>query len=367
MDGDGDPGVDRIREEIAELDRTILEAAARRVHLARELGEAKRAQGRPAIDLLQEKRVLERARRTAEAALLDGATAAAIVDQLIQASVKAQEQDMVVTRGSGTGRTCVLMGGAGRMGRWFNRFLQSHGYDVHLIDPAYGAAHNDAAATHLYDADLVLMAIPPRAIARQYEAWAEEPPQGVIADMASVKSPLVPVIQQLREGGGRVASFHPMFGPSTLTLRDADVVLCDTGDEEATAAIEHLFAPTAANVIHIGLDEHDQVMAQVLALGHATAIAFAASLDPATLPVHSTTFSRLEAVAASVVDESPEVYFEIQADNPHAASSVEHLRHCLERLQKAVAKDDRTAFSSLMQAGKDALDSRADHRRSVVP
>jgi len=36
----------------------------------------------------------------------------------------------------------------------------------------------------------------------------------------------------------RGTSIHPMFGPSTVLLRGADVVICETGDSDA--AIDHI-------------------------------------------------------------------------------------------------------------------------------
>ena len=143
-----------------------------------------------------------------------------------------------------------------------------------------------------------------------------------------------------------------MFGPSTVLLRDADVVICDTGDPEAAAAVEALFQPTTAHLVRLPLADHDRVMADLLSLAHAAAIAFALALPPTEHPVRSTTYKALESLAASVVRESPDVYYEIQARNPHSAAAVERLSAAVRRLAAAAGSRDATEFRALFEEGQ---------------
>ena len=115
-----------------------------------------------------------------------------------------------------------------RMGRWFLRFLADQGYQVGGLDVLASDDENAWGREALPTADLVLCAAPPVATARLYDEWATSgaPPRGVIVDIASIKSPLVPAIRRLQAAGARVGSLHPMFGPSVALLRDADVVVC---------------------------------------------------------------------------------------------------------------------------------------------
>jgi prephenate dehydrogenase len=142
-----------------------------------------------------------------------------------------------------------------------------------------------------------------------------------------------------------------MFGPTAVLLRDADVVICDTGDSEATAIVEKLFLPTTAHLVRLPLDEHDRIMADLLSLAHATAIAFALALPETEHPVRSTTFQALESLAAAVVRESPEVYYEIQTGNPHSLDALERLRVALDRIVTAVKSRDSNSFQSLFDEG----------------
>ncbi len=198
----------------------------------------------------------------------------------------------------------------------------------------------------------VVCSTPPGATAALYKEWSERPPSGVVVDIASIKSLLIRPIRTLQQAGGRVASIHPMFGPSIVLLRDADVVICDTGDREATAAVEKLFTPTTAHLVRVALDDHDRIMADLLSLAHATAIAFALSLPETDHPVRSTTFQALATLAAAVVRESPDVYYEIQAMNPHSATALERLRGAIDRIVGAVTARDAGGFRALLEEGQ---------------
>jgi chorismate mutase/prephenate dehydrogenase len=341
-----------LREQLERVDAQLVTLAADRIRLGRAVGEAKIRDGLPTVDYGQERAVLERACRVADAAGLDAAVAEELLASLIRASVTAQEADRVRQAGVGSGKRAVVVGGAGRMGRWFVRFLADAGYRTAILDPAATDGDNDTGRAWLAEADLVLCATPPRLTADLYDAWIAAPPRGVVVDIASIKTPLIAAIGRLRAAGARVASLHPMFGPATVLLRDADVVVCDTGDAAATQAVEALFAPTTARLVRLRLDRHDPIMADLLALAHAAAIAFAAALPAADHPVRSTTFQALERIAGAAVAESPAVYFEIQAANPFAAAAVERLRGVLDRLAATVARGDAAGFAALMEEGK---------------
>jgi chorismate mutase/prephenate dehydrogenase len=349
-DASSDP-IASLRSQIRELDRQIIELAGRRVALARHVGDVKRTARQPIVDYGQERVVLERARETAEAAGLDARVAETLVGTLIRAAVSAQDQDSWRTASVGAGQTAVVIGGEGRMGRWFMRFLADQSYATLALDVRAPAAENRRAEAAIRSADLVLCATPPGATADVYARWRDEPPRGVIVDIASIKTPLVEGIRGLQHAGARVASIHPLFGPSVVLLRECDVVICDTGDADAAASVAQLFAATTARVVRMPLEEHDRLMADVLTLAHATAIAFALALPDESVPLRSTTLGALQSLAANVVRESPDVYYEIQALNPHSAHAIARLSDAVARVRAAVSSFDPDAFSALMADG----------------
>ena len=345
--------LDSLREGIRQLDLEILARVAERVDLARQVGELKRREKLSTVDYAQERRVMERARSVAQGHGLDAEVAEDLFARMIQASVVVQEEDNLRASELGVGKSAVVVGGAGRMGRWLGRFLSAQGYTTGALDPTAGREEEAWAQQAFASADLVVCATPPATIAELYTDWSKKPPAGVVVDVASIKTPLIEPIRTLQQAGCGVASIHPMFGPSAVLLRDADIVICDTGDTEATSAVEEIFRPTTVHLVHLPLEDHDRIMADLLSLAHAAAIAFALALPPTDHPVRSTTFQALESVGAAVVRESPDVYYEIQAKNPYSAAALERLRVAVDQIITAVTESDVEGFRALFEDGQE--------------
>ncbi|HYV98421.1 MAG TPA: bifunctional chorismate mutase/prephenate dehydrogenase [Gemmatimonadaceae bacterium] len=341
-----------LRERIRQIDAELVALAGERISIARAVGEAKREQNLPTTDYRQERVVLDRARAASERHGLDPKVAEVLIATLIRASVSAQDRDNQRSAALGAGQRAVVIGGAGRMGQWLIRFLADQGYTAGSLDPASPAEEQEWARETLPTADLIVCSTPPVATAALYEQWAANPPGGVVVDIASIKTPLLGAIEKLMTAGGHVASIHPMFGPSVVLLRDCDVVICDTGDAEATATVERLFQPTTAHVIHLPLADHDRIMADVLSLAHATAIAFAVALPDIRHSIRSTTLSAMESLAYNIVRESPDVYYEIQAENPYSMTALARMRAALDRVVNAVEARDPERFRALLAEGK---------------
>jgi chorismate mutase / prephenate dehydrogenase len=356
--------LEAVRRRIRELDGELVERAAERVRLARRVGEIKGAEGRPVIDYAQERRVLEAAGAAAAERGLAPRVAEDLVARLIEAAVTVQEEDRLRHADTGEGRSAVVVGGAGRMGRWFVGFLENQGWRALARDPAAPREEDEAAARALADADLVVCSTPPRETARLYAEWRAAPPRGLLVDLASIKSPLVEPIGALRAAGARVASIHPMFGPDTPLLRDREVVLCDTGDADAMAAVEALFRPTTARLVRLPLADHDRVMAEVLSLAHATVLAFTFALPGEPPVVHSNTYRALARLAENATSQNPDVYFQIQALNPHALEAIERLLAGVTHVRDVVARHRRDDFAELLAAGARRL---APRRRPPDP
>ena len=123
-----DENIEAFRNRMREIDLSLIALAAERVRVARALGEIKRGQNLPVVDYAQERIVLERAGRAAERHGLDPHVAQDLVARLIRASVTVQEEDRLRLSATGAGKTAVVVGGAGRMGRWFVEFLSAQGY-----------------------------------------------------------------------------------------------------------------------------------------------------------------------------------------------------------------------------------------------
>jgi chorismate mutase/prephenate dehydrogenase len=143
-----------------------------------------------------------------------------LLQLLIRTSLESQERDRVVAEGKGDGRKALVIGGAGKMGRWFVDFFVSQGFattvaDVTIEDgPEQYTNWTDAGV----DYDVIVVAAPLAVSGRILAQLAVLKPRGLIFDIGSLKSPLIDGLEELRSAGCRVTSLHPMYGPDTRLL-----------------------------------------------------------------------------------------------------------------------------------------------------
>jgi chorismate mutase/prephenate dehydrogenase len=358
------PELAGLRARLDEVDGRLVAVAAERQRIVAEIGRLKRAHGRQLRDFARERQVLDLAAGNAARLGLDPRLARELLRQLIEASLASQEQDRLRTGGAASGRRAVVIGGGGRMGRWFARFLDSQGCVVRVVDPA-GSPDGFPCVAGLSDValddDFVVVAAPIRETAGLLHELARRRPRGVVVDIGSLKTPLRSGIDALRAAGVRVASIHPMFGPSANTLAGRHVIFVDTGDAAAGAAVRRLFDATLAEPVELQLEDHDRLVGWVLGLSHALNLAFAAALaDSGAMAdrlarASSTTFDRQLAIARQVTGENPHLYFEIQHLNAHGGEALSALERALTTLTNAVKTGDEAAFVSLMSRGRSSL------------
>jgi chorismate mutase/prephenate dehydrogenase len=359
--------LDDLRRRINEIDDRMIALVAERKHLSEEVARVKRSTGRATRDYQREREVIVAARDKAVALGVAPDVAEEILRILIRSSLTTQEQLSVVAKGAGSGRRALIIGGGGKMGRWFADFLTSQGFSVEVADPV-GAP---AGVTHVADwrttdlkQDFILLATPLGVTDAILRDLALRRPPGVVFDVGSLKSPLRSGLLALKSHGVRVTSVHPMFGPDTQLLSGRHVVFVDLGHTEALQKVQELFAPTMAEQVVMSLDDHDRLIAYVLGLSHALNIAFFTALAesgeaaPRLARMSSTTFDNQLEVASAVAQESPELYYEIQSLNDYGAESLEALAKAVERIRTAILSQNHDAFVALMQRGQEYLEDR---------
>ncbi|MGH7602902.1 MAG: prephenate dehydrogenase/arogenate dehydrogenase family protein [Gemmatimonadaceae bacterium] len=351
-----------LRAQLAALDESLLRIVAQRQALAGEIGRLKSKMGRSTRDYAQEKEVIGRVRRTATALDLDPNLAEQISLMLIRASLTVQEQDRVHSSAGGEGKRVLIIGGAGKMGRWFARFLNSQGFAVEIADPAGSVGdfpHLKDWRDSLLDHHIIIVAAPLRQSATILEELATRAPKGIVFDVGSLKTPLRRGLRKLVDAGVRATSIHPMFGPDTELLSGRHVIFVDVGAPDATQVARELFSSTMVIQVEMDLDSHDRTVAYILGLSHAVNIAFLAALAESgehaerLKRLSSTTFDAQLDVARRVAGENPHLYFEIQSLNEYGESALAGLRSAIERLSESVTSGNEAEFASLMGRGAD--------------
>jgi chorismate mutase/prephenate dehydrogenase len=358
--------LEKLRRNLSAVDRQLVELIAERQKIVAEIGRSKRTTGTGTRDYKREKDVLDMGRAQAEEMGVDPDLVENLLQLLIRTSLESQERDRVAAEGRGDGRRALVIGGAGKMGRWFAEFFASQGFattvaDVTIEDgPGRFRNWTDAGV----DYDVIVVAAPLAVSGRILAQLAVLKPKGLVFDIGSLKSPLIDGLEELRAAGCRVTSLHPMFGPDTRLLSGRHLIFCDAGDAQATADAKELFAATMVEQLDMGLDDHDRLIAYVLGLSHALNIAFFTALSesgeaaPKLAKMSSTTFDSQLLVSAAVAQDNPHLYFEIQNLNKFGLGPLDALCDAARRIRETVADGDEQAFVELMERGRDYLAMR---------
>lgn len=363
--------LEEIRARLSAVDRQLIELVAERQALSKKVAEAKRAAKLPTRDFKREREVLLRARASAVELGISPDLAENILRLLIRGSLTTQEREQVVAGNRGSGRTALVIGGAGKMGAWFSEFLASQGYRVAIADPSgpLGGFEYVPDWTRVpLGYDLIVVSTPIAICNQVLQQLAEQRPEGIIFDIGSLKTPLREGLHALKAAGCKVTSVHPMFGPDTELLSGRHVIFVDMGNAEALQAAQELFDATMAERVVMSLDEHDRLIAYVLGLSHALNIAFFTALAesgeaaPRLAQLSSTTYDAQVDVATRVSQENPELYFEIQSLNQYAPEALQALRSAVERLIQSIAQQDQATFVRMMQQGREYLAGRVRER-----
>ena len=350
-----------LRDRLTRIDTELLELVAERQRLSQDIARVKRATGHPTRDFGREREVIMNARSAAERVGVPPRVAEQLLRLLIRSSLTTQEQAIVAAQHLGAGRRALVIGGAGKMGRWFADYLASQGFAIEVADPLEASTAYPRIADWKQSAlehDLVVVATPLGVMQDVLLDLAKRRLRGLVLDIGSLKTPLRAGLRALVAAGVRTASIHPMFGPDTELLSGRHVLHIDLGDPVSGREAQELFASTMAEQVVTTLDDHDRLIAYVLGLSHAVNIAFFTALAdsgeaaPRLVRLSSTTFDAQFDVAARVASESPALYFEIQRLNEHGSESLEALSAAVSKLRAAVQSGDAVAFEQLMLKGR---------------
>ena len=359
--------LEKLRDQLTAIDRHILELVAERQRLSGDIGTLKRSTGRPTRDFAREKQVLDRARAQAAGLGVSPVLAESLLELLIRSSLANQEQARVRAEGQGYGKPALVIGGSGKMGRWFTEFLHSQGFNVTVADPTGpipGFRHVADWRDTTDEFAVTVVAAPIRLTGAILLDIGARRRTGLIFDIGSLKSPVLGQLKELCDLGLRVTSIHPMFGPDTELLSGRHVLFLDAGCPSATAEAAQLFASTMAAQIRMAIEDHDRLIAYVLGLSHAVNIAFFTALAesgeavPRLADISSTTFDAQLQIAGRVAEENPNMYFAIQADNPFGLAALEELQEAVTRIASVVRAGDEAGFVDLMEKGRTYLASR---------
>jgi len=260
----------------------------------------------------------------------------------------------------------LVVGGAGIVGRFIAGLLADAGHAPLIIDRepagrAFDQRVMDALdlpeqAPELLEATTALVLALPEEVALQVleRCGGAMPALRLLVNTCSVQQPFQECAARLLPGVPSLG-INPMFSP-TLDCRGRPVVLCEREPGAAGARFATLLTAQGMRVRHLGPEEHDRTMAVCQTLPHAAVMAFAFALqrsecDPGLLAeLAPPPMQALLALAARILHNPPQTYWDIQRHNRHGARQREHLAGGLDLLHQFCRQDSADAFAAELEA-----------------
>ncbi|MFI8567774.1 prephenate dehydrogenase dimerization domain-containing protein [Rhodococcus sp. NPDC078407] len=273
----------------------------------------------------------------------------------------------------------VVVGGSGAVGSMIVDLFRGDDISVTIVDvhgdpgasPPVMVGNiiepDDRLARALERAETVILAVPESvALAADLSAVRSD---ALLVETLSVKSGFARHLEETDRVGASVG-INPMFAPSLgMAGRPVAAVLHREGPL-ADAFLDRV-SRWGGHVVLLDATRHDRLAAATQALTHASVLAFGLALAELELPfgdidaVAPPPHSTMLAVLARITGGEPEVYWDVQAGNPHAAEARAALRRATQTLNETVDSGSEARFARLLNKAESALGGSGDRYRTA--
>lgn len=260
----------------------------------------------------------------------------------------------------------AIVGGSGKMGQWFARFLLQDGQQViitgrneeKLLEVKQQLeVETSTNLEAVKQADVILISVPIDNFEQVVQQIAPHTHSGqAIVDITSVKVLPVEIMHQHIKTGVTLGT-HPVFGPGAKDISNQNFVLTPTNEKETTLAqkIKGYLEAKGAKVTLMNPKEHDEIMTVILGLSHFIAIVSADTLLSSgkfqrMQEIGGTTYKVLLTLIESVISEDPELYVSLQMNLPKMAEIEELFQRNSKTWAAIVRNRDRQEFVKKMSA-----------------
>lgn len=240
------------------------------------------------------------------------------------------------------------------MGAYFADYFRKAGYKVIISDSKTKLTNKELAAK----ADIVIISVPigiTEKVIKEVASLIKK--EGAIMDLTSLKE--FPVKAMLKSKC-EVIGLHPLFS-HTNPLNGQTVIACPARGKTWYPWIKEFLEARGAKVSELSPKEHDKIMAVIQAMVHFADIAFGHALKSIKIPIndylkYATPSSELKiAFVARLLEQDPDLYANIQIQNPHTKKILGQYLKSMEKLLEIDTKKDTGAFKKYFDSASDYL------------
>ena len=214
--------------------------------------------------------------------------------------------------------TIGIIGGCGKMGRFFETFFKNFGYEVFISDISCGISIEEL----LSRCKIILISVPMEVfedVVKQISPLIKK--EHWVLDICSLKKQPVEAMQKFLNCE-EILGTHPLFGPYEKDLTNKTIVLCKIKGNSIFSWAKNIFSKAGLKIIEIDPEEHDKIMGVVQTLNHFLLIVLAHTIKEFDLKklVELATPSFLQQlhILKRFAWQDENLYARIQFDNPIA-------------------------------------------------
>ena len=262
-----------------------------------------------------------------------------------------------------------IIGGTDGLGKWFARFLKSKGFDVIVtgrdvnkgkkVERELGVTFTGDNVEAAKKGDVVIVAVPINVTEKVIREVAPHVRKGaLLMDITSIKEIPARAMEECVKEGVCVIPAHPMFGPSTPSLKRQVVILTPSERHMSNPwfkRVKEFLEEEGARVVVMSPREHDRIMGIIQGLTHYAYIALGTTLKELNVDIResrkyaSPIYELMINIIGRIVGQNPYLYADIQMFNPQIGHIHEtFIRECM-KLRDIVARKDRESFVEVMR------------------
>lgn len=262
-------------------------------------------------------------------------------------------------------RQCIILGGAGVVGAFMSNIFKSSGYLVTLVDQSPPVTDemyiqcdvrqmNQSLADNIKNADIVVFALPESVADDALMTYVQIlKTANSIVHTCSVQKPFHKLASEYLPMKD-IVGVNPMFSPQ-LAYEGRTVILCEPRSSKMGEILAAILIKHNMEVTHLDPEAHDNMMGLCQALPHAAILSFLSVLTEKNYPIDllykiaPPPMKTLLSLAARILTNEAETYWDIQAFNDEAKHQRERLMSALAQLNTEVEEDDFHSFTSRLQ------------------
>jgi prephenate dehydrogenase len=275
-------------------------------------------------------------------------------------------------------RKVAVIGGAGRMGRWFTYyFARSNNVRVSVYDKKRLVFRNlqyvDRCETIndcVREADLVIVCVPIDSIVSVVQECLTYMKEGAtLSEISSIKKQIFSVLRAARKDITCLC-IHPMFGPATKRSRIIKNLLIPVRNRAKELALLSSIFPRSEIEVIRNPDLHDKYMAVVIGLTYYINLVLGSMLSKLDLKtmkkIAGTSFGMQIMITESILNDSPELVSSLLRENPFNKTYITNFLAEAENIQDLVSGKDERATRKAVEDIKTRINRLTDTDKSYV-